>query len=192
MRHPRSVVHGRATGLGALLLTLACVTPDVARNAAATGAATPDTPAARAARKEIARQIARRVDATRRKDADALLADAGAGWVTPDGRRLTREDMREALLREWEPVERTIDFTVHIDSLRLVDPDSAVVYTSQRWERILVTQDGSRHAVATSAWMEQPWTRRSGAWRGAGGARQLRAGRTLVDGREVGVVVAEP
>ena len=136
----------------------------------------------------IAARIAERVDATIRKDADALLRDAAPVWSAVDGRALTRVEMADVLRREWATIERTIELTVRIDSLQLVRADSAVVFTSQRWQRVLRGEDGTRHVVLTSASMEQPWARRAEGWRGVGAARVLREGPTLVDGLETVLV----
>lgn len=177
MRQPRSCAGIGVAGLGVLVFAVGCVPPSAARDDRAPGAR-----AEAAAREGIARQIALRVDAMRRKDVDAMLRDAEVSWPGPDGTTMTRDQMRATIAREWANVERTVDLTVRIDSLRLAQSDSATVFTSQRWERIVVAGDGSRHAVVTSASVEQAWTRSAGGWRGSGVARVLKVGPTLIDG----------
>lgn len=182
MRHPPSRP-GRAT---LLACSLACASVLIPLGALDAQSGEPLSAAA-VARAAIATRIAERVDATVRKDVDALLRDAEPVWSAPDGTPITRDKMAEALRRDWSALERTIELTVRIDSLRLVHADSAVVFTSQRWQRILLADDGSRHDVLTTTWMEQAWARGDGGWHGVGAARVLREGPMLVDG--VGTVV---
>jgi len=176
MRHSPSHA-GRATLLACSFVgTLACVPP------AAVDARRAEKPPEAAARAAIQARIAERVEATIRKDADALLRDAEPVWSAADGRPIARSEMADILRREWATVERTIELTVRVDSLRLVHADSADVFTSQHWQRILRGEHGARHQVRTSAWMEQRWARRAGEWRGVGAPRVLREGPVLVDG----------
>jgi len=178
---------GRAT---VLACSLACTVASLP--ASAVGAQSGERlSAVDVARAAIATRIAERVDATVRKDVDALLRDAEPVWSAPDGTPITRSQMAEVLRRQWSTIERTVELTVRIDSLRLLGADSAVVFTSQRWQRILRGEDGAPHEVLTTAWMEQSWARRTDGWRGVGAARVLYQAPMRVDGHEPVLVRAQ-
>lgn len=168
-------------GLVGLLAVAGCAS---AGGGASAGRITED-PRLVEARAAIVRRISATVDAVERKDVDALLGRAEVRWTGPDGHRLTRAEARETVLREWAPVERTVELTVQIDSMRLVNDDTTLVFTSQLWQRILVAPAGDRHDVLTSSSIAQAWERTAGEWRGTGPVRLLRAA-TFVDGKPVG------
>ena len=184
MRRVRTCAGSGAAGLVLFTVVVGCATADASRHRARAG----EPPAASAARREIAARIAKRVDATRRKDLDALLDGAGPGWRRADGSAMTREEERAVLEAELAPVERTLELEVRIDSLRLTSDSSASVYTRQRWARLMSADDGSRHVVETTSWLGQEWGRTAAGWRGLSAVRELRPGMTTIDGNPFVVV----
>jgi hypothetical protein len=178
--------NGAGAGIGvAGLVGLLAVAGCASAGGGAAAGRTIEDPHLVEARTAIARRIATTVDAIERKDVDALLGNSIPEWRTADGRRLTKAEVREAVLREWAPVERTVELTVQVDSVNMVSDAAALVFTSQLWQRILVGPDGKRHDVTTTSEVEQAWGRTADDWRGTGPARVLRAA-TRVDGKDVG------
>jgi hypothetical protein len=169
------------------MIAVGCVSADGNRHAA--GAAAPPPPE-REARRAIGERIARTVEVMKRADVDAL-ADGGGARRRPDGAgEMTRDEARATIAAQLAGVERTIDLTVRVDSLRMTSDSSALVYTSQRWERLLRAGDGSRHVAVTRDWLEQEWTRGPAGWRGTGIVRAVRLGTATLDGMPF--VVATP
>ena len=166
----------RGVGLAAVLAAMGCATAEPVRGAHGTP---PD--AADAARREIAARIASTVEATKRLDIDALAGGGGARR-RQDGGQWSLAEARAAVAAELSGVERTVSLVVHIDSLRMTSDSSALVYTVQRWDRVLLATDGTRHRALTQNWLEQKWARGADGWRGSGEVRVTRPGTSTSDG----------
>lgn len=125
-------------------------------------------------RTAIQAAIDRGVDATRRQDIDAYMAELPEDLAVRNdsGRLLTREELRADALRSWAIIPRTLAIQVMIDSLQLLVPvtgrvgDSAMVWTSQRWERLMRRRDGvTVDTVLTSQRHRETWRRTAEGWR---------------------------
>ena len=176
MRQARASVGLGVAGLSALILVTACARPGVA----IVYTAPPGAP--RDARAQIAERVASRVEAMRNKDVDAMLDGTAGGWTDGQGRPVTREQVRNDLLRDWSTVDRTLSLSVHIDSIQFADSSRATVYTTQRWRRIVFAVDGSKHDVQTKTSVSQEWARLPQGWRGLPAVQLVAEGPTLVDG----------
>lgn len=168
--------YARGAGLIAIVLTGGCATVEPVRD--------PHQPtqlAAASARRAIQSRIDHTVEATKRMDVDALARGGGARR-RPDGTPMSLVEARAAVAEQLAGIERTISLVVTLDSLHMVDDSAALVYTMQRWERILVATDGTRHRALTQHWLEQRWALGTDGWRGSGEVRETRPGTATLDG----------
>lgn len=141
----------------ATVVALACL--------ASCSSATQDAAAVRGA---IEAALAQGVEATRVEDIDAYMAQLPEGLTIfdEDGSVVSREQQRANVLRDWAIIERTLAIEVVVDSLT-VHADSATVYTSQRWERLMYRRDGvTLDTVVTTQRHREAWALTSQGWRG--------------------------
>lgn len=120
------------------------------------------------ARAHILASLARTTEATRAKDIDGYMAELPDDLqiYDNDGRLVTREQQRQNVLRDWSIIVRTISLTHDIDRLE-VNGDSATVWTSQRWERLMLRQDGqTTDNVVTTRKHREAWRRVGANWYG--------------------------
>ena len=118
-------------------------------------------------RTAIAAEIAKSVEATRTENIDAYMDQIPVGLVIRDesGEIITREQQRENTLRDWHVIERTRAIEVVIDSMTL-HGDSATVFTSQRWDRLMYERDGKTlDTVVTTQRHREIWRVTPGGWR---------------------------
>lgn len=128
--------------------------------------ATPDTSAS-AVQSAIQAEIERSLDATRRKDINTFLDGFVPDFqiITPEGSRITRDTLRTNTLRDWSIIPATRDLWMRIDSLGPVGSDTAVVFTAQRWDRLMLERDGvTRDTVVTTQKHREVWRMTTGRW----------------------------
>lgn len=116
----------------------------------------------------IEAELARSTEATRTEDIDAYMDQLPEGLVIhdEDGSIVSREQQRANVLRDWAIIERTLAIEVVVDSLT-VHADSATVYTSQRWERLMYRRDGiTLDTVVTTQKHREAWALTPQGWRG--------------------------
>lgn len=119
-------------------------------------------------RRQIEASLQRTVGATLRKDVDAYMAELPADLEIHDesGEIVTREAQRANVLRDWSVIPRTLALTHVIDRLQ-VHGDTAIVLTSQRWERLMLRPDGSgADTVLTTQKHRETWRRTPNGWFG--------------------------
>ena len=81
-----------------------------------------------------------------------------------NGEMITREMQRQFTLRDWAIIDTTLFSEYRIDSLKVFN-DSAVVFTSQKWERMMFRRDGiTLDTVLTTQKHKEIWKRRKGTW----------------------------
>ena len=128
------------------------------------------TPDAETVRPAIEAEIEKSLDATRRQDIEAFMAGFAPGFeiVGPDRRRrVSLENLRAETLRDWMIIPATRDLWMHVESLR-ARGDSAVAWTSQRWDRLMLERDGvTRDTVVTTQRHRELWRRTPAGWRRA-------------------------
>ena len=145
------------------ILSLALSNCDKKKNA------TPDNSAS-AVQTAIQTEIDRSLDATRRKDINTFIDGFVPDFlvITPEGSRITRDTLRTNTLRDWAIIPATRDLWMRIDSVGPVGSDSAVVYTDQRWDRLMLHRDGvTRDTVVTTQKHREVWRMTGGRWRRA-------------------------
>jgi hypothetical protein len=121
-------------------------------------------------RSAIQAEIDRSLDATRRKDIDTFIDGFVPDFqiVTPEGSRITRDTLRTNTLRDWSIIPATRELWMRIDSLGQVGGHTAVAYTSQRWDRLMLERDGvTRDTVVTTQKHREVWRMTAGRWRRA-------------------------
>lgn len=119
-------------------------------------------------RRQIDASLQRTIQATVRKDIDTYMAELPPDLEIrdPSGETVTREEQRAAVLRDWSVIPRTLSLTHVVDSLD-VDGDTAIVMTSQRWERMMLRPDGSgQDTVLTTQKHRETWRRTPNGWFG--------------------------
>ena len=120
------------------------------------------------ARSQIEASIARSLEATRTQDIDAYMAGIPDDLVIHDtsGASITREQLRADTLRDWSIIPKTLSISMTIDSIA-VDGNSATVYTSQRWERLMFQRDGKTiDTVLTTQKHKETWRQTPRGWFG--------------------------
>ena len=144
-----------------ILLTGACQEP--ARPAPARLA--PDNAAIQ---QQIEAEIARSVAATRNEDIDAYMDGLPEDLVIYDesGAVVTRDEQRARALRDWAVITRTLDIAVVVDSLIVSDDSTAMVYTAQRWQRMMLRPDRpGEDTVLTTQRHRELWQLTARGWR---------------------------
>lgn len=134
----------------------------------ALAACAPSRPDPAAVRAQIEAELAKGTEATRTEDIDAYMDQLPEGLVIhdEDGSVVSREQQRANVLRDWAIIERTLAIEVVVDSLT-VHADSATVYTSQRWERLMYRRDGiTLDTVVTTQKHREAWALTPQGWRG--------------------------
>ena len=117
---------------------------------------------------KIEAQIARTVDATRRQDIEAYMATFAPDFeeIVTDGDQGKLADLRAHALRDWAIIPATKDIWARIDSIGPVVADSVIVYTDQRWERLMLERDlVTRDTVVTTQKHREVWRRTPAGWR---------------------------
>lgn len=140
----------RITRLSVIFFLTACSMPDPA-----------------SIRAEIEMVIEEGVEATRRQDIDTYMRLIPEASVIHDeaGSVVTRDRLRAKVLRDWSIIDQTLAISVALDSLS-VDGDSAVVFTSQRWERLMFRPDGvTLDTVLTTQMHRESWRITPAGWR---------------------------
>lgn len=132
-----------------------------------TGCAGRDTPNADSTvRSEIEKAISRSVEATRTQDIETYMAGIPGDLVIHDesGALITREQQRANTLRDWNIIPKTLAIEVTIDSLH-VNGNTATVFTSQRWERLMFQRDGKKtDTVLTTQKHRESWRKTPKGW----------------------------
>ncbi|HEY2711175.1 MAG TPA: hypothetical protein VGI60_01575 [Chthoniobacterales bacterium] len=117
-------------------------------------------------RADIQRQLNRSVEATRSKDIDTYMDCIPHDFALKDeqGKTISREQLRQNILRDWSIIRRTLGIQTKIDSLE-VHGTAAIVYTSQHWEREMLERDGKTvDRVLTTQKHKETWRKTQRGW----------------------------
>lgn len=80
------------------------------------------------------------------------------------GEIISREKQKEYTLRDWSIIDQTLNNHYVVDSIK-VSGDSAIVFTSQRWERLMFQRDGkTKDTVLTTQKHIETWKRTKKGW----------------------------
>lgn len=119
-------------------------------------------------REGIEAQIARTAEATRRQDIEAYMRTFTPDFEesATDGDQGNLADLRAHALRDWAIIPATLDIWARIDSIGEVAGDTVVVFTDQRWERLMLERDlVTRDTVITTQKHREVWRRTELGWR---------------------------
>ena len=118
-------------------------------------------------RTQIEESIARNLDATKRKDIDAYMAEIPGDFVLYDesGTVVSRDQQRADVLRDWSIILKTLSISTTIDSLT-VQGENATIFTSGRWERLMLRPDGKNSdRVLTTQRHQEQWRKTANGWK---------------------------
>lgn len=115
---------------------------------------------------EIQSQLDSCVKAVETKDIELYMSLIPEEFVIFDesGEIISREMQREYTLRDWSIIDRTLSNIYTADSIK-VKGDSAIVYTSQQWERLMFQRDGkTTDTVLTTQKHLETWMKTEKGW----------------------------
>ncbi len=117
-------------------------------------------------KEEIQYQLDKCVKAVETKDIELYMDLIPEDFVIYDesGEIIGREKQREYTLRDWSIIDRTLNNKYIADSIK-VSGDSAIVFTSQRWERLMFQRDGeTMDTVLTTQRHIETWKKTKKGW----------------------------
>ncbi|MDH4259871.1 MAG: hypothetical protein OEW16_06145 [Gammaproteobacteria bacterium] len=138
----------------------------VVLSAALAGCAAAPTTDEAAVRAEIQARINRCSEATRIQDIQAYMTCIPDDWPMKDeaGAVVGRDELKQNVLRDWSIIPRTLAIQTTVDSVE-VHGSEATVYTSQRWERLMLERDEKTiDTVLTTQKHREIWRLISQGW----------------------------
>ena len=117
----------------------------------------------------IQQEINEGVEATKHKDIDLYMSQMPDDLVIYDksGEVITKKRQRAYVLRDWAIIDTTLSIEVTVDSIQYLKEDSIIVFTSQRWERIMFQKDGvNTDTVLTTQKHREVWKKKETNWMG--------------------------
>jgi PBP1b-binding outer membrane lipoprotein LpoB len=115
---------------------------------------------------EIQKQLDKCVKAVETKDIELYMDQIPDDFLIYDesGEIITREKQKEYTLRDWSIIDRTLSNHYVADSIK-ISGDSAIVFTSQRWERLMFQRDGkTKDTVLTTQKHVETWKKTKNGW----------------------------
>ena len=115
---------------------------------------------------EIQAQLNKCVKAVNNKNIDLYMDQIPEDFVIYDekGEVITREMQKAYVLRDWAIIDTTLSNRFWVDSLQLMG-DSAIVFTSQKWERMMFRPDGiNTDTVLTTQKHRETWKKTAKGW----------------------------
>jgi Domain of unknown function (DUF4440) len=135
-------------------------------NIAMFGCSTNNQQSASQVKNEIQMQLNNCAKAVETKDIELYMESIPEDFVIHDesGEIISREKQKEYTLRDWSIIDRTLSNKYTADSIKLYG-DSAVVFTSQRWERLMFQRDGkTTDTVLTTQLHQETWKKTKKGW----------------------------
>lgn len=117
-------------------------------------------------RDEIQSKLDKCIKAIETKDIELYMDLIPEDFVIFDesGEIISREKQKEYTLRDWSIIEKTLNNQFLVDSLKVYG-DSAIVYTFQRWERLMFRKDGvTKDTILTTQRHIETWKRTRKGW----------------------------
>jgi hypothetical protein len=123
----------------------------------------------------IDREAAQARRAWELRDASLMIPDTTVGVVrsTPSGSTTDAAAMRADIQRRMEMTTRVDTMTSVIDSLHALSSDSVLVYSTQRFVRVIRLSEGVERQRVSTVIHEQLLLRRSGHWDSVGAIREI-------------------
>jgi len=115
---------------------------------------------------EIQGQLDKCAKAVETKDIDLYMDLIPEDFVIFDksGETITREKLKEYTLRDWSIIDTTLNNKFTADSIKVYG-DSATVFTSQRWERLMYQRDGvTKDTILTTQRHIETWKKTKKGW----------------------------
>ncbi|WP_373495804.1 hypothetical protein [Aquiflexum sp.] len=132
----------------------------------ALGCSTNGTESESQIRDEIQHQLDRCVLAVATKDIELYMSLIPEDFVIYDqsGEIISREVQKEYTIRDWSIIDRTLSNQYIADSIT-INGDSAIVFTSQRWERLMFQRDGKTiDTILTTQNHIESWKKTKNGW----------------------------
>jgi ketosteroid isomerase-like protein len=133
---------------------------------------------------EIQNQLDKCVKAVETKDIELYMDLIPEDFVIYDesGEIISRAKQREYTLRDWSIIDRTLSNQYIADSINITG-DSAIVFTSQRWERLMFQRDGkTTDTILTTQKHIETWRKTKKGWLNYD-VKEL-GGRVFINGKE--------
>lgn len=135
-------------------------------------------------KQDIQDQLDKCVRAVNSKDIELYMDLIPDDFIIYDqsGEVISREKQKAYTLRDWSIIDRTLNNEYVADSIR-VNGDSAIVFTSQRWERLMYQKDGKTlDTVLTTQGHIETWRKTKLGWLSYD-IKEL-GGKILINGKE--------
>ncbi|WP_106792197.1 hypothetical protein [Aquimarina sp. Aq78] len=119
--------------------------------------------------KLIKKNIDEGIEATRVKDIETYMSRLPQDLVIYDesGEIISRDKQKEYALRDWAIIDTTLSIKMDIDSIQFLKKDSVIVFTSQRWKRMMFQRDGiTTDTVLTTQKHKETWRSNEEGWFG--------------------------
>ena len=114
----------------------------------------------------IQNQLDKCVEAVNSKNINLYMDLIPEDFVIKDqsGEIISREKQKEYTLRDWAVIDTTLNNNFVVDSIQTYG-DSAIAYTSQRWERLMFRQDGkTKDTILTTQKHIETWKKTPKGW----------------------------
>lgn len=119
--------------------------------------------------KLVKKNIDEGIEATRVKDIETYMSRLPQDLVIYDesGEIILRDKQKEYALRDWAIIDTTLSIKMDIDSIQFLKKDSVIVFTSQRWKRMMFQRDGiTTDTVLTTQKHKETWRNNEEGWFG--------------------------
>ena len=130
------------------------------------GCSTNNSPSESQIKGEIQNQLDKCVKAVATKDIELYMDLIPEDFVIYDenGEIISREKQKEYTIRDWSIIDQTLSNKYTADSIK-INGDSAIVFTSQRWERLMFQRDGkTTDTVVTTQKHIETWKKTKKGW----------------------------
>lgn len=119
--------------------------------------------------KAIRKNLDDGLNATINKDIEGYASRFPPDLIIYDesGEIISKEKQKEYALRDWAIIDTTLNIKMDIDSIQFLKRDSVIVFTSQKWERIMFQRDGiTKDTVVTTQKHRETWKTYNSEWFG--------------------------
>ena len=117
----------------------------------------------------ITKEINEGIEATRTKNIDLYMSQMPDDLIIYDesGEIISKQKQKEYALRDWAIIDTTLNISIKIDSILYLKKDSVVVYTYQKWKRMMFQRNGIKiDTVLTTQKHKEIWKNNSKGWFG--------------------------
>lgn len=122
-----------------------------------------------AIRQLIQQEINEGIEATKTKNIDLYMSQMPDDLIIYDesGEVISKQKQKEHALRDWAIIDTTLHISVKIDSIQYPKKDSIVVYTHQKWKRMMFQRNGIKtDTILTTQKHKEIWKKTNKGWFG--------------------------